>query len=138
MPIAPDRLNLLVLGTLLLTDGEGAVAEQASSELAAALDTPAGYSPAIQALFQDTRARIAGETESQRKAHDAELEREQREQVRLRQQVRDLGAELAANREESRFEIRNDILLAVGEVLQSIRFRDNLRMLSLTWMRACD
>ena len=56
-----------------------------------------------------------------REAHEAELERERQEQERLRQQVRERNAELAANREESRLEIRRDMLLAVGELLQSVR-----------------
>ena len=79
----------------------------------------------MQALFQDTRAciaeeraRIVGELESQLRAHAAKLERERREQERLRQQVRDLDAELRAKREASKLEIRRDMLLAVGEVLQ--------------------
>ena len=120
-----ERLNLLTLAAILLSDGQGEVAAQASRELATALDAPDDYGPAVQALFQDTRAciaeeraRIASELESQRQAHTAELDRERREQERLRQQVRDLDAELRAKREASKLEIRRDMLLAVGEVLQ--------------------
>ena len=120
-----ERLNLLTLAAILLPDGQGEVAAQASRELATALDAPDDYGPVVQALFQDTRAciaeeraRIVGELESQRRAHAAKLERERREQERLRQQVRDLDAELRAKREASKLEIRRDMLLAVGEVLQ--------------------
>ena len=120
-----ERLNLLTLAAILLSDGQEEVAAQASRELATALDAPDDYGPAVQALFQDTRAciaeeraRIVGELESQRRAHAAKLERERREQERLRQQVRDLDAELRAKREASKLEIRRDMLLAVGEVLQ--------------------
>ena len=120
-----QRLNLLTLAAILLSDGQGEVAAQASRELAAAFSMPEEYGPAVQALFQDTRAciaeeraRIVGELESQRRAHAAKLERERREQERLRQQVRDLDAELRAKREASKLEIRRDMLLAVGEVLQ--------------------
>ena len=62
----------------------------------------------------------AAELETLQQVHEAELEREQGEQERLRQQVRERNAELAANREESRLELRQDMLLAVGEVLQSL------------------
>ncbi len=121
-----ERLNLL-LAAILLSNGQDQVAAQASRELAAVLDTPEEYGPAAQAISRDTRARIAeehariaGELDSQRQTHAAELEREQREQERWRQQVRERNAELAANREESRLEIRQDMLLAVGEVLQMV------------------
>ena len=130
----PERLNLLALAALLLADGEGAFAAQASRELADAfVSLEEEYHPAMQAIFRYTRARIAeerariaGEMDSLRQVHSAELEIERREQERLRMQVRDLGAELSANREESRLEIRRDMLLAVGEILQSVRRRDNV------------
>jgi hypothetical protein len=61
------------------------------------------------------------ELEELREAQETLLERERQEQERLRQQVRERNAELASNREESRLEIRQDMLLAVGEVLQSVR-----------------
>ncbi len=80
-----------------------------------------------QRLEQERQhARHAAELENLRLSHSAELERERREQERLRQQVRERNAELAANREESRLEIRHDMLLAVGEVLQSVRRRESL------------
>ena len=67
------------------------------------------------------------ELEKLRHSHESELEKLRvrvagldREQERLRQQVRDLDAELRAKREESRLEIRKDMLLAIGEVLQIV------------------
>ena len=71
------------------------------------------------------RASHAAEVEELRHSHAGALAREWREQERLRQQVRDLDAELAAKRELSRLEIRRDMLLAVGEVLQSVRRRNS-------------
>ena len=62
----------------------------------------------------------AGNVEELKETHEAQLEHERQEQDRLRQQVRERNAELAANREESRLELRQDMLLAVGEVLQSV------------------
>lgn len=120
-----QRLNLLALAAILLSDGQGEVADRASRELADAFAAPKEYGPAAQAVFRDTRAciaeeraRVAGDLESQRQSHAARLERERREQERLRQQVRDLDAEVRAKREASKLEIRRDMLLAVGEVLQ--------------------
>ncbi len=66
------------------------------------------------------QAAHAAELEGLRQSYEDSLERERREQERLRLQVRDFGAELAANRQESRLEIRQDMLLAVGEVLQMV------------------
>ncbi len=63
----------------------------------------------------------AAELAALRVSHAGELEQERQEQERLRQQVRERNAELSSNREESRLEIRKDMLLAVGEVLQSVR-----------------
>ena len=66
------------------------------------------------------RAAQEAELKELRTAHAAELERERQEQERLRQQARDLDAELRAKRQESRLEIRKDMLLAIGEVLQIV------------------
>ena len=133
---ATERLGSLLMTTLLLTVGDtrGGIPAQTSRELAAAFTAPEEYSPSAQAIFRDTRARIAeeraciaGEMESLREAHATELERERREQERLRQQVRQRNADLAAKREESRLEARRDMLLAIGEVLQSLRGRNGKR-----------
>ena len=121
----PERLTLLALATLLLSDGEGPVPSQASRELADALTEAEAGGSAIRSLFRDSRARIAEERagiadklEQQRKTHEAELERERREQERLRERVQSLSAQMASGREESRVEIRQGMLLAVGDVLQ--------------------
>ena len=89
--------------------------------------SPEPHLPVIQSIFSDTQARINeiisgkdAEQDELQTSLEAELQQERQEQERLRQQVRERNAELAANREESRLEIRGDMLLAVGEVLQSI------------------
>ena len=76
------------------------------------------------AEMESLRQSHAAELTELRQAQDAELQRERQEQERLRQQVRERNAELAANREESRLEVRQDMLLAVGEVMRSV-FRQN-------------
>lgn len=127
---APERLTLLALATLLLSDGRGEVPSQASRELASAFDAPDGCGPEIQAILKDTVARIEqviarkdGELAEMQKSHEAKMRRERQEQEQLRQQVRERNAELDARREESRLEIRKDMLLAVGEVLQMVARR---------------
>ncbi len=74
-------------------------------------------------LLADHAAELKAKSEEQERLladHAAELERERRKQERLRQQVRERNADLDAKREESRLEIRKDMLLAVGEVLQTV------------------
>ena len=129
---APERLTLLALATLLLSEGQDEVSSQASRELASAFDAPDGCGPEIQAILKDTVARIEqviarkdGELAEMQKSHEAKLLRERQEQEQLRQQVRERNAELDARREESRLEIRRDMLLAVGEVLQAVAQRQD-------------
>ena len=124
----PEHLGLRLTAMLMLTDGQGDFADQTSWELADALAGRDVHGPEVQAVLDETAARVVGvvalkdaELTELREAHEAELERERQEQERLRQQVRERNAELAANREESRLEIRRDMLLAVGELLQSVR-----------------
>lgn len=126
------HLPLRIAAALLLTDGQGTFAAQASRESADAMDAPGAYAPAVEGLFKDTAAKlrnaIAGkddEIAGLQEAHEAELVSERREQERLRQQVRQRNADLAARREESRLEIRRDMLLAIGEVLQLARLGDS-------------
>ena len=124
----PEHMGLRLTAMLMLTDGHGDFADRTSWELADALAGHDVYGPEIQAVLDETAARVVGivalkdaELTELREAHETLLERERQEQERLRQQVRERNAELASNREESRLEIRQDMLLAVGEVLQSVR-----------------
>ena len=83
--------------------------------------------PLVQNIQEDHNRKM----ESLQQSLSFEIEREYREKERLQkhisrldQQVQALDSELSAHREESRLEIRQDILLAVGEVLQSVFLRD--------------
>lgn len=123
-----DNLRLRVMAALVLgSGGQGKLAARTSWELAESLTSPDAYGPEIKALYENTAARVqaimafnAGNVEELKENHETQLERERQEQERLRQQVRERNAELAANREESRLELRQDMLLAVGEVLQFV------------------
>ena len=109
-------------------------------ELAEALASPEKYSRAAQALMtgarsrhdrelENIRRRYSDELEGVKKSHEMELEKlrvshadrlaiEEREQERLRSQKRTIEAVMASGREESRLEVRHDILLTVGDALQ--------------------
>lgn len=143
----PENLQLRIVASMTLDDGQSDFAGRTSEELAGlfrprtiSVDaSPARFSfdvPTIseQGVVHQRPAildHIAGSleqalsdndhrTEELLKGKDAELEQERTENERLRQQVRERNAELAARREESRLEIRQDMLLAAGEVLQSV------------------
>ena len=128
MSAAPDqRIGTMLLATLLLTDGQSQVARETSRELAVAFTSPGDG--AIQSLFNDVhaakqelienmQAEFRAELESQRQDYEARLDSERREQQRLRQQNRTFRAQMASGREESRLEVRQGMLLAVGDVLE--------------------
>ena len=122
-----ERLPLRIVAVLMLSEGQGKLAAHTSWELAESLASPDAYGPEVAALYENTAVRVqaimafnTGNLEELKEAHEAQIEQERQEQERLRQQVRERNAELAAKREESRLEIRQDMLLAVGEVLQSV------------------
>ena len=126
-----ERLPLRMVAVLMLSQGQGKLAARTSWELAESLAAPSTYGPEVAALYENTAARIqaimafnAGNLEELKEAHEARIEQERQDQERLRQQVRERNAELAANREESRLEVRQDMLLAIGEVLQSVNDSD--------------
>ena len=127
-----ENLTLRLVAALTLDNQDGDLTMQTARELADALDSPPGIVRAIAATFSGVGGKIEAavvkaEAVMQQKSAEAQLqlERERQEQERLRQQVRERNAELAANREESRLELRQDMLLAVGEVLQSLTARSD-------------
>ena len=122
-----ERLPLRIVAVLMLSEGQGQLASRTSWELAESLAAPDAYGPEVASLYENTAARVeaiiaykAGNVEELKENHEGQLERERQEQERLRQQVRERNAELAAHRAESRLELRQDMLLAIGEVLQSV------------------
>ncbi len=131
-----DHFKLRLVAALTLGGEHNEFTRQVSKELAAQADFSAlGGKAELQkrppAILEDTFARaeqaianLARNTEELRQAEAEKLEAERREQERLRQQVRERNAELAAGREESRLGLRQDMLLAVGEVLQSLAQAD--------------
>ena len=141
-----ERLPVLIIATLVLTNGQGEVPNKASMELAEALALPEKYSRAAQALMigarfrhdrelEDMRRRYSDELEGVKKSQEIKLEKlrmshadrlaiSEQEQERLRSQKREIEAMMASGREESRLEVRHDILLTVGDALQRA-YRDD-------------
>ena len=133
------HLGPRLMATLTLADQESELLEQTSEELANALKVnadPANFAFSVSTptvtVLRSTQRRLEeliGEKEAElsevKVSHENQLQQEHQEQDRLRQQVQALDAELDAQREESRLEIRQDMLLAVGEVLQSVYRRDS-------------
>ncbi len=76
----------------------------------------AEYDNRLEQQLARERKNHADKQEAQRAEYEAELER-------WRQQVRERNAELESNREESRLEIRQDMLQAIGETLQTVAGR---------------
>ena len=123
------RLGLLALSSLLIPDGRSPATAEASRRLADALESPEAGGEPVQALFRQVRERnekfrkrMAGEfealKEAQRQTYEGRLESARREEEHLRQQIDTFRAQMASRREESRLEVRQDMLLAVGDLLQ--------------------
>lgn len=64
------------------------------------------------------REAYAAELKRLKESHDSSLERWQREEERLYNRINTLVADKAALREESRLEIRKEMLLRVGDIIQ--------------------
>ena len=130
LPDSTERLDLLAMASLLLSNGSGEavnkVAEQVGAALSGAADEqqtgpvwPALLSGARQHIT-DLRAQHAQELEEQRLSHEARLEEMRREVGQLNGRVEGLRAQIAESREESRMDIRQDMLLVMAETLQSL------------------
>ena len=133
----PEHLGLRMMAALALGDERSDFAARTSHEISDLLDAPESYGAPVSIVFRDValkagEARISGKLQvtDLEQSHEAQLQQERQEQERLRRQVQTLDAELDAQREESRLEIRQDMLLAVGEVLQSVYRRDSVEELA--------
>ncbi len=128
-----EQLTSRMVASLLL-GGDSDFVNSVSYEMVDVLDQPENYGAAIARMFSEVRTKVqekhdimVDEILPRVPELERQLERERQEQERLRQQVRERNAELTANREESRLELRQDMLLAVGEVLQSVCRSDDSR-----------
>ena len=125
-----ERLNLLAIASLLLSNGSGEavnkVAEQVGAALSGAADEqqtgpvwPALLSGARQHIT-DLRAQHAQDLEEQRLSHEAKLEELRREAGQLNRRVEHLQSQIAEGREKLRMDILQDMLSVIAETLQSL------------------
>ena len=123
------RLNLVVMASVFLSNGSGPGPGEASVQIGQALAEPdhQAAGPVWNALLldarrqlDDLRAQHAGELESQRLSYERKLEEAQQDAAGLLEQNRTFRALMASGREESRFEIRRDMLLEIGDILQRV------------------
>ena len=124
-------LSLTGLASILLTEGSGAVVEQAAYDVAGALVDDAlecPSEPQWDGLLSEGRRRIdelreryVDDLEKQRQRYESELEKHRQEEERLERTVQRLRAEIAAGREVSRMDILQDVLTVITETLQSLR-----------------
>ena len=133
----PEHLGLRTMALSVLGDERSDFAARTSREISDALEQPESSGRPVSVVFSavarkvdDLQRNTHAEVAKLQESHQARLGRDQQEQDRLRQQVQTLDAELDAQREESRLEIRQDMLLAVGEVLQSVYRRDSAEELA--------
>ena len=129
-PEPAGRLNLMVLATILLSDGQGPIPSRASEEIGVALmDGPIHEEDEVwSSLLSAARQQVAGvqagwkdQLDEQRVHHEKshrELFAEKNGQVKL---VKELRAEIERNREQSKLEILEDILKVIAERLQLMR-----------------
>ena len=127
----PELLGLRMMAILALADPKEDSAKLEGTLKAGDSDfngllQVANPEPLLHAIQKDHYR----DMESLQQSHASEIERKGHESEQLRQQISHLGkqvqernAELDAKRVESRLEIRQDMLLAVGEVLQSMYLR---------------
>lgn len=119
----------LMLAALLLEGGDThhPVTDQAAMSMCEALthgpETLADES--LSRLLAVTYERISQSQEEEKRRHEADqasyemrLEQARWEEQRLRQQLHDLRTQLSQRREESTLDIRQDMLLVLGETLQ--------------------
>ena len=124
-----QRLDLLVMASILLSDGSAATTEQASLEIGNALvdSSPERNGPVWSGLFSESRQRLADiqaqyaqELERQRRSYERQLEDVQQEKERLTRRVEGLRAQIAEGRELSKMDILEDILMVTAETLQTL------------------
>ena len=122
-----DRFTLFLSAYLLLAESDPSLSGPVAEIYGAAVgqsETDVS-NPAVAALIETARGRVE-ERESQlqedlaqqEKDFKALLEEKDQERERLSTQIRTLRAELVSKREDSQLEIRQDMLLRIGDIIQ--------------------
>ena len=133
-PASSGRLDLLVLASLSLTDGQDRVAQRASHEIREALSDSGDHNigPGWGGLLSEARRYIGDlrmeynhELESLRMSHAGTVEEMRGEHERLNRRLEGLRSQIAEGREESRMDILQDILTEIAVSLQSFHQHDD-------------
>ncbi len=128
-----SRLELMVAASLLLSEGESPPLVEASSQIGKMMSNGNDESanPVWDSLLSDVRqqvqilhTRLAEELETQRLSFERILDQRQRDIDGLSAQNKTFQALMESGREESRFEIRKDMLLEVGDIMQRVHRSD--------------
>ena len=125
-----DRLNLLVLATLLLADGHEPALDGASRQIADSLANSSIAEDSVwsklmtggQQFIAALHEQKAEELERQRLHYETKLEQNHNETERLKREVQSLYAEITAGREVARMDILQDPLTVITETLKSLRY----------------
>lgn len=135
------QITLGAMAAVLLPDTPTPLTEHAAQKIAQSLNDPGGSGdPAWDALLSASRQHIAAlraNWQSDLNALQEEMDNQQHSyETRLAERadlVARLRAEIAAGREESRMDIRQDMLIVISETLQSLRQKqhDPVKMLQL-------
>ena len=124
-----SRLELLTAASLLLSEGDSAALAEASSQIGKMMSGGSDESanPVWDSLLSNARqeveilqTRLAEELETQRLSFERILDQKQQDLDGLSAQNRTFRALMESGREESRFEIRKDMLLEVGDIMQRV------------------
>jgi hypothetical protein len=81
------------------------------------------------------RESYAKDIDQQRESHSKDLKRRDDEEERLSRQIRTLRAELTKEKQESHLEIRKDMLLRIGDILQRAYLSDDAPEVKLSQVR---
>ena len=81
------------------------------------------------------REGYAKDLEQQRESHSKDLKRRDDEEERLSRQIRTLRAELTKEKQESHVEIRKDILLRIGDIMQRAYLSDDAPEVKLSQVK---
>ena len=128
-PSPPDRLDMLIIASLLLTDGQHGVADRASHELG---ETLAGGGEGRSRVWEGLLTQVQEHIDNLGQKHQNELkacersferrleDNRQREET-LNNQVRRLQHQISVNREEAKMDILQDTVTVITETLQDFR-----------------
>lgn len=128
-----ERLKMLVLASLLLTDGQDPINERTSQQIAEVLSGSSEYldgsiwAELLSGSRQhigDLREQHASELKKQRLDSESKLGELRKEEGRLNETVQHLRAEIVEGREVARMDVLQDILTVITETLQSLRYRE--------------